>query len=163
MKKTIYILVATLCLLTSCKNNDKKNENEDAEMRLPSEVDEEINMDIHSVESYANQKFRDYIELIHLKLAHPEFDKSISKELQKLSLEDESPLNYKEHFSVSQISLTPELNVVSDHTKNILLTFSVSTESKTFKDSIVAQITSDVIFIDGEKRMSRNIKFLQAK
>lgn len=155
MKTLLYILLI-LCVV-SCKHNNETMKSESVQMEVLS-VDD-IDFDILSSEAISSKKLEEYFDLIKLKQEHPEFAAEIALQLKNFT-KDSLGLEYSKGFTISDIEQLGASKLVSDSIEQLVLGFRVSTNSETFKDSILIEISSKIIDLDGETRISKKIRFL---
>ncbi|MDG5492297.1 hypothetical protein [Psychroserpens sp. SPM9] len=158
MKKILYILL--LLFFMTCNNNEAmKTESTDIEMVLDTEDD--FDKIISSPETLSIQKLEEYVDLIKIKQEHPEFEADINLQLSNFTLDNASVLNYPEGFSIANIQVAKKPKALTNNIQTLKLTFTVTTPSETFKDSIGAVIKSEPIQLDGKTQISRAITFLR--
>jgi len=161
MKKALYILL-TISLI-ACKHNQETLSKSVEEVPTSINNDQGFNFAVKpmSQEQISSQKLEEYIDLIKLKRKHPEFEKDINDQLISFTNDSLSIGNYPKGFSISNIEQLGDSKVISNSVEQMVLGFTVTTNAMTFKDSILTEIRSKAIVIDGDSLMSNNVRFLK--
>lgn len=157
MKKIVFVLV----LLSIACSKNKGGAKFDNEMMVEEAADyaiaaEESTFDYNQL---SIQKFSEYIDLIKLKEAHPEFNDDVFIQLRSFAKDTTFDLNYDSGFSVENIKSVGAVEKVSDSVDKIKLTYKIISETHTVTDSVFAHITSKTIVLDGQEMTSNKVKF----
>jgi hypothetical protein len=136
---------------------------ETAEMKPVSEaIDDEINS--NSLEAISTQKLTEYFELLKLKQQHPEFAEDINAQLLSFTNDSLTAKNYKNGFSISNIKQSGTRKAVSDTVKVFTLTYTVTTDSEVFQDSVLTSINSVTSYLQSVEAVSiKKVRFEKFK
>lgn len=147
-----------MCFI-SCKHSESmKSESVDMEFEATEAMEDVIGNEFNTLEKLGSQKIIEYFDLIKLKQKHPEFESDINTQLQ--SFTDTSNLNYPDGFTISNIKQIGETNVISDSITNFKLGYDVISETKSFKDSLLVEIKSKVVYIKDKREVSQKVRFI---
>lgn len=102
----------------------------------------EIEVKPDALLDFSTQKLNEYVELIQLKQQHPEFESDINAQLLSFTKDNELIFNYDNGFTISNIEQIGKPERASDSVEIFTLKFTVETNSRTFKDSILTRVTS---------------------
>ncbi|OUS02117.1 hypothetical protein A9Q86_05555 [Flavobacteriales bacterium 33_180_T64] len=152
MKKLIYILFV-LCIV-ACKQNEAMKKDDVNTHALSN-----FKTSTMTSEDISSRKLEEYIDLITLQQKHPEFESDINEQLKNFT-NGKLSLNYPKGFKISDIKQLGESKIISDSLEHLILEFTVTNNSQTLKDSILAEIRSTSIDMDGEIRISKKVRFL---
>nr|WP_321233632.1 hypothetical protein [uncultured Psychroserpens sp.] len=159
MKKVAYILFI-FCVVACKQNNAMQTESKSVEM-LPTMTDDFHTNKVLSSEALSIKKLEEYIDLIKLKQVHPEFEDDITLQLNNFTTSNKSAFDYPEGFNISNIEQLGMSKMVSDTIEQFVLGYTVTVNTQSFKDSMLTQISSKAINIDGDTLISKNVKFIE--
>ncbi|MBR9914522.1 MAG: hypothetical protein GYB32_06795 [Algicola sp.] len=155
MRPIIYILC--FLMFWSCKDNLDKS----TDLEMLEEPKSDFMDAPFSAEDYSIQKLEEYVDLIQLKNDHPDFGKTIDKELNTYIIDSLTALKYPKGFKISNIRAKKKEKPLQPMQDIIKLTYTVTTREVTVKDSIIAIINSAYLDIDGTTQISRSIHFIK--
>lgn len=105
-------------------------------------TDFELEVAPESLLRISTQKLNEYVELLKLKQDHPDFESEINAQLSSFT-KDHLPLSdYPEEFTISDIHQIGDTRLEADSLELFTLGFTVHTDSKTFKDSVLTRVSS---------------------
>ena len=159
MKKIIFIAL-TISLVSCNRSPEMKSENQDMAPML--ELEDDFAKTVMTPEMLSVEKFEEFINLVELKQQHPEFKNDIDDQLKSYTT-DSLALNYPLGFNISDIKQLGETITISDTTAQVILGFMIRTPSTQIKDSILVEISSKDVNLDGELYTSQKFKFLRFK
>jgi hypothetical protein len=117
-----------------------------------------------SLEAISIQKLNEYFELVQLKQQHPDFTKDINAQLLSFTNDSLTTKNYKKGFSISNITQSGTRKIVSDTVKIFTLTYTVTTDSEVFQDSVLTSINSVTSYLQSVEAVSiKKVRFEKFK
>ncbi|WP_299276489.1 hypothetical protein [uncultured Psychroserpens sp.] len=156
MKNFFYIVL--IISLVSCRHNQEmKSDNFNTESMSVLEEDFEKTT---TSESFSIKKFEEFIDLMELKQAYPEFKDDIDAQLKSYTTDS---LTYPLGFGISNIKQLGDPKPISDSVTHVVLGYTINVYSETYKDSILAEITRKDVNLNEETFTSKKIKFLKFK
>ncbi|WP_298759033.1 hypothetical protein [uncultured Psychroserpens sp.] len=160
MKKILYILL--IIGMIACKHDQEmKNQTIDsAPMSVEDEDDYNYDSKAATFEDISTQKFGEYIDLVKLKQDHPQFETDINSQLLSFTEDSLFNLNYPKGFTISDIEKIRNIEMKLDSIEFFTIRFTVNTNTLTFKDSILAKVTSKPDYFEVEEAVSiKKIRF----
>ena len=146
--------------LIAC-NHSEVMKSESVDMEIESDIKEvTVSNETISLERLSSQKLIEYLDLIKLRQQHPEFESGINAQLLSFT-KDSSLLNYPKGFTISNIKQIGVSNIISDSLKTFTLGFTITTESNSFKDSVLTEVRSKEIYIGTKNIISKKLRFLK--
>ncbi len=158
MKKMAFIILVLCCI--ACKNNDAWK-SESMPLEVSTDYESEFDDIAIPTEGISTEKFMELIDLVKLKQLHPEFQSDINEQLLNYTKDSLPIFNYPKGFSISDIKKTDHVHSVNDSTEISILSFSVTSNNQTFKDSVKVSITTRQDYLQDLEAVSiKTIKFL---
>lgn len=148
MKK--IMLFAFLLITISCSNNRKMEETmtiNDAESAPAIETLDQTARIALDYNFLAKQKFQDYLDLLTLQIAHPEFNESTEVLLNKIA-PNALTIPASEEITLQKFDVIPPESTIAKENISLLFEYEIQTPQGTYLDTIVGDFKRTQIVLD---------------
>jgi len=154
MRYLPYIIVL---VLFSCSKGERYKKSAKSVEAVADEVN--VNMIDNSYESILSEKLHTYVDLLHLKNQHPDFQEDILIQLGQLSQGEIIPVVNTISDKINNVKIEYPPKRISDSVQEFKLKYQLFKNSKQLEDSLFARIVTKEISLGDDIVKTNKIEF----